>query len=104
MAKTRRRKKVPPSDIPRPSAVQTMAKALELPAALAGDSPHIELLGNREVTVDGCKGILEYDDGFIRLNMRKTGLRLTGRDLMISALSDRTAVIEGYILSIEFTS
>ena len=104
MAKTRRRKKVPPSDIPRPSAVQTMAKALELPAALAGDSPHIELLGNREVTVDGCKGILEYDDGFIRLNMGKTVLRLTGRDLVISALSDRTAVIEGYILSIEFTS
>ena len=103
MAKTQRRKAAQ-SDIPKPSAAQTMARALELPAALAGDSPHIELLGNREVTVDGCKGILEYDDGFIRLNLGKTVLRLTGRDLMITALSDRTAVIEGYILSIEFTS
>ncbi|MCI8497560.1 MAG: sporulation protein YqfC [Clostridiales bacterium] len=103
MAKTRRRK-APPSDLPRPGAVQTMAKVLELPAALAGDSPHIELLGNREITVDGCRGILEYDDGFIRLNLGKTVLRLTGRDLVITALSDHTAVIEGYVLSIEFTS
>ena len=52
--------------------------------------------------MEGCKGILEYDEDIIRLNLGKFILRLTGRDLSLCTLTEDTAVVEGYLLSIEF--
>ena len=67
-----------------------------------GGTPQLLLSGNRELTVEGCKGILEYDEDIIRLNLGKFILRLTGRDLSLCTLTEDTAVVEGYLLSIEF--
>ena len=33
--------------------------------------PRMEFCGNREVTIDGSKGVLEYDENLIRINMGK---------------------------------
>ena len=34
----------------------------------ASSGPHVELIGNREAVVEGCQGILEYDEGRDGLN------------------------------------
>ena len=62
----------------------------------------MELNSNREATIDGCKGVLEYDENVVRLNTGQGQVRLTGRGLVIRTLSQNQAVVEGFILSIEF--
>lgn len=71
------------------------------PTALPG-VPQIELGGNREAVIDGCQGILEYSEDMIKLAAGKLTLRFTGRGLQIKVLTHDSAVIEGYIMSIEF--
>ncbi|MDR1564389.1 MAG: YabP/YqfC family sporulation protein [Oscillospiraceae bacterium] len=69
---------------------------------ITGNTARIEFSGNREVIVEGCKGILEYDDTTIRLNLGRESVRFLGKGLSIGAMSGKIAVIEGYINSMEF--
>ena len=61
-----------------------------------------QFCGNREVTIDGSKGVLEYDENLIRINMGKMVACFFGRNLNIKCFNLESLVIEGYITSIEF--
>lgn len=71
------------------------------PSALAGVS-QIEIAGNREAVIDGCQGILEYDENTIKLTTGKMSVKFTGRGLQIKVLTRDSAVIDGFISNIEF--
>ena len=62
----------------------------------------IELSGNRELAVDGCRGILDYDMGLIKINCGKMVLKVTGRNLTIRCMTRDSMIINGFILSVEF--
>ena len=78
--------------------------ALELPPGTMGRGVHIELDSNREAVVDGCRGVLEYDDELVRLNTARGQVKLTGRGLVIRSLSEDQAIVSGLFLTIEFSS
>lgn len=79
-----------------------LTKSLEEPAAFLTEA-RVELLGNRQAVVDGCKGIIEYSDTCIRLSVPRLILKFTGTGLEIRALTDSSAIVEGTILSLEYT-
>lgn len=79
---------------------QKKTEKLRLPAP----EPHIELLGNREIVVDGCKGVVEYDENLIKLNTGELVLGLTGADLLIKSFDCDMAIITGKIAEITFTT
>ncbi len=62
----------------------------------------IHTIGNHEIVIDGCKGVLEYSSTLIRLNLKNQQLKLSGRNLLIRNLEKNSAQIDGYIGSIEF--
>ncbi len=64
--------------------------------------PHIEIFANKEAVVSGCKGVVQYDDGIIRLNAGKYTIRFTGEDLSMTSLGLEQAVIKGRIMEVEF--
>ncbi|OUP11987.1 hypothetical protein B5F35_09500 [Anaeromassilibacillus sp. An200] len=68
----------------------------------AVSGPHIELLGNREAVVEGCQGILEYDDGVVRVRAGRLVVRFTGRGLKIRCMTADSLVVEGFLLGMEF--
>lgn len=70
--------------------------------AEAGFPFHLELRGNREATVEGCCGVLEYDDDVVRVKTRRQVVRFTGRGLAIRSLTADALVVTGYITGIEF--
>ena len=76
--------------------------ALELPPGLLGGGAHIEIDGGREAIVDGCRGVLEYEECLIRLNVGDQQVKFTGQKLMIRSLTASQAQIEGSIESIVF--
>lgn len=76
--------------------------ALDLPGMPDSRLPHIEAQGNREFIIDGCKGILEYEEGRIKLNTDCLTVSFTGKNVEIKAYSDIQTVVSGNIYKIEF--
>lgn len=68
------------------------------------DEPKIEMLGNREMIVDGCKGVVEYDETLIKLSLGESVLSLSGDNLIINSFDSSVAVISGQICDISFVS
>ena len=75
-----------------------------LPAGTLSGTARIELSGNPRAVVEGCKGILEYEDDVIRLNTASGIIRFMGQNLGMNCLNEDSAVVEGKILSVEFMS
>ncbi len=75
---------------------------IDLPESLNPTLPHIEAEGNREISVDGCRGILEYGQDRIKLNAGSLIIAFYGDNLEIKVYSDIQTVIAGSIASIEF--
>ena len=63
---------------------------------------HMELNGNREAVVEGCGGVLEYDETVVRVRIPGQVVRFTGRGLSIRSLTADALVVTGYITGIEF--
>lgn len=76
---------------------------IPLPEALSGE-PKIEMLGNREIIVDGCKGVVEYGENLIKLNTVNCILSIFGDTLIIKSYDGTVAVISGIITEINFVS
>lgn len=68
------------------------------------DEPKIEMLGNREMIVDGCKGVVEYNETLIKLSLGESVLSLSGDNLIIKSFDSSVAVISGQICDISFVS
>ena len=77
-------------------------QALELPGGTLSDIPHIELTGRREAVVEGCHGIVSYDDDVVRLNTGCGIVRITGEQLTLRAMDNDNTMVCGRILSLEF--
>lgn len=81
---------------------QQKPKLLSVPQQLMPNMPYIELKGNREALIEGCKGILEYDTQVIRVNAGGLVISFCGRGLNIKCLTASSLIVEGYITSVEF--
>ncbi len=64
----------------------------------------ISVTDNRRAIIDGAKGIIEYTPCCVRLNIGKLCLRFCGEGLCIKTLSDDKIVVEGTIISMDFSS
>ena len=69
---------------------------------LFGYGCKIQCLGNREMMVEGNKGILQYQENEIRLNLGNGQLSIKGENLNIPSLERNFVQIQGRILEIEF--
>lgn len=63
----------------------------------------IELTGNRMAVVDGCDGIVDYDEERVILRTGRLTVRFLGRGLRLKRLTENSAVIEGLISTVEYT-
>lgn len=65
--------------------------------------PRIEFYGTDECVVDGLKSIIKYSADEIILNVGKTAVKFLGSDLHINSFSPEGAVVNGFIMSMEFS-
>ncbi len=75
----------------------------EFPIEYYNGEPHLELYGNSECVVDGLKSIIEYKKDKITLNIGKKSVTFVGEDLHINQLTTEGAVVQGFIMSLEFS-
>lgn len=72
------------------------------PIASALGNVHFEMNGNREVIVEGCRGILQYDENIVKISVKKMSVAFFGRNLSIKCMDVDSLVITGFVTSIEF--
>ena len=79
------------------------AEEMQLPQSAVTDIFRIEIRGLSDILIEGCRGIIEYNEYTITLNLGKCTVSIGGKDLEINNLSEQQAVITGVIEKINFT-
>lgn len=62
----------------------------------------IEILSNKNITVEGIKGVFDYKDDYIKLKLKKGYLIICGRNFFITYYENETITVSGIISNIEF--
>lgn len=70
--------------------------------AVALRGAHTEIFGNTRINIDGCLGVAEYRDTYIKLRLSKGTLILCGSGFDIVFFENRLITVKGKISSVEF--
>ncbi len=81
---------------------ENISDMLELPKDTFMNLPQIIMLGNKEIYIDNYKGIIEYSDTVIRLNIGEKALKICGENLDIKGIGEEDITIDGSFCSVEF--
>lgn len=62
----------------------------------------IEVLSNKELILEGCLGVTQFNDNYVKLALKGGNLIIYGKKFDISGFSEKTITVRGIIESIEF--
>ena len=65
--------------------------------------PNIEISSNTWAVIEGSKGVMEYSDKIIRINLGDFTVAFIGRDMSLKCISPTSMEIEGFFTNIEFS-
>lgn len=68
------------------------------------EKPNIELCSDKKVTIEGCKGIIEYNENTVRINCGRLIVKCCGDGLCICAPNSDTITVSGTIISVEYST
>lgn len=68
----------------------------------AFSGPRIEIFSNKQFILEGCLGLLEYNDNYLKLRLSKGALVLEGKEFDIVSFEEKTIVVKGEFLKLEF--
>ena len=77
-------------------------KLLELPKEVYSNEPKIVITGFDELIIENFKGILEYEEFFVRINTHIGIININGYNLNLENMTDDDLKVKGKIESIEF--
>lgn len=82
---------------------ERFAEAVDLPIDTFSNMPQLQICGNREVTVEGYKSVLEYDDNMLRIKAKQMEICFWGTKLLLKYLNRESIAVCGKLDRIEFT-
>ena len=86
------------------SKLSRLDKVLEMPKEISSNEPKITILGFNQMLIENYKGILEYQEFFIRVNTYIGILNINGFNLNLSEMTTEDILITGKIESLDFES
>lgn len=84
--------------------ISRLDKVLEMPKEITSNEPKITILGFNQMLIENYKGILEYQEFFIRLNTYIGIININGFNLNLSEMTTDDILITGKIESVDFES
>jgi sporulation protein YqfC len=75
---------------------------LELPREVVSDVPKITITGFDEVLIENFKGILEYENFFVRVSTDIGNININGFNLKLNQMADTDILVSGKIENIDF--
>ena len=82
--------------------VKKLDEILEIPVELSTDIPKVTIAGFERVLIENYRGILEYQDYFVRVNTHIGILNINGFNLNLEEMTTDDLLITGKIESIDF--
>lgn len=79
-----------------------LGKGESISDAVMISGTHTEIFSNNRINVDGCLGVAEYKDTYIKLRLSKGTLILCGCGFDIVFFENKLITIKGKISSVEF--
>ncbi len=76
-------------------------KILELPKEVCSDIPKITIIGFDEILIENFKGILEYEEFFVRVNTHIGIININGYNLSLENMTDDDIKVRGKIESLD---
>ena len=77
-------------------------KILKVPEEISSNKPKITILGFEQALVENYKGILEYQDFYIKLNTHIGIININGFELRLKEMTADDILITGKINSFDF--
>ena len=84
--------------------IRKLDEILEIPVELSTNNPKITIVGFERVLIENYKGILEYQDYFVRLNTYIGIININGFNLNLEEMTTDDLLVTGKIDSIDFES
>lgn len=84
--------------------VRKLDEILEIPVELSTNDPKITIVGFEKVLVENYRGILEYQEYFVRLNTYIGIININGFNLKLEEMTSDDLLVTGKIDSIDFES
>ena len=84
--------------------ISKLNEILEIPVELSTNNPKITIVGFERVLIENYKGILEYQDYFVRLNTYIGIININGFNLNLEEMTTDDLLVTGKIDSIDFES
>ncbi|MGG1553062.1 MULTISPECIES: sporulation protein YqfC [Paenibacillus] len=81
---------------------QFTAKLLDLPQDVVQDLPRITMIGNVQLYVENHRGVLHFSSEYLKLELTKGTLEVTGKQLVIRAILSEEVFIEGIIDDVKY--
>ena len=77
-------------------------EALDMPKEIYTKEPKITLIGFKELVIENYKGILEYEENFVKLETYIGNINIDGIELKLDKMTEDNLKITGKISSIYF--
>ncbi len=74
---------------------------LEMPKELYSKEPKVTIVGFGEMIIENYKGILEYEDYFVRINTHIGSINVNGFNLKLEKMTEDDIKIIGKIESVD---
>lgn len=81
---------------------ERVTEMLELPKEIVLNMPKLTMLGTGDLIIENYKGIVEYDEGLIRVNTTSGIIKVSGTRIFIKEITLENILIYGDISSLEF--
>lgn len=77
-------------------------KYLEFPREVVENIPKITVTAFDEILIENFKGILEYEDFFVRISTEIGNININGFNLNLNQMADSDILVSGKIENIDF--
>lgn len=74
---------------------------LEMPREIDNNEPKITIISFDEVLIENYKGVLEYEEFFVKINTEIGMVSINGYKLLLEQITGEDIAIKGIIKSIE---
>lgn len=81
-----------------------LERALEIPKEISSNEPKITIVGFNEMLIENYKGILEYQEFYIRINTYLGIININGFNLNLTEMTSDDIMITGKIETVDFES
>ncbi len=84
------------------SRKEKINQLLDIPKEIGTDLPKMTMIGFEELLIENYKGIIEYEEFFIRISTHIGNININGFELKLNQMTEDDILVTGKIENVDF--